>query len=180
LRLQKPGFEGLANIIVSQMISRAAAEHIWERLSGLSGGAVDAGVLAQKDIAALKAIGLSTAKASTVLRVAEAVAGGTLDLQGICRLPAREASAELTAIKGIGNWTAEVYLMFCAGHADMFPVGDVALQNAVGHAFKLEARPKGKQLLQMAEKWQPWRSVAARLFWAYYSKEVRRETNLFG
>jgi DNA-3-methyladenine glycosylase II len=75
---------------------------------------------------------------------------------------------------GIGPWTAEVYLMFCGGHADVFPAGDVALQAAVGHAFAMESRPSSKQLAALAEIWRPWRSVAARLFWAYYAVRMRR------
>jgi DNA-3-methyladenine glycosylase II len=85
------------------------------------------------------------------------------------------AIAELTAIKGIGGWTAQVYLLFCAGHPDVFPVGDVALQNAVGHALALDARPSARELEALTELWSPWRSVAARLFWAYYATQMRRD-----
>ncbi len=180
LRLQPPGFEGLASIIVSQMISRAAANRIWERLSGLAGEAMEAGDLLVFDEAQLRAVGLSGAKARTLLAAASAVAGNGLDLQGICALPASQAKAQLTAVKGVGPWTAEIYLMFCAGHPDIFPVGDVALQNAVAHGLDLGERSKGAALAEIAGVWSPWRSVAARLFWAYYSRAMRRETNVFG
>jgi DNA-3-methyladenine glycosylase II len=81
----------------------------------------------------------------------------------------------LTAVKGVGPWTAQVYLMFCGGHADIFPAGDVALQAAVAHALDMEARPTARQLAVLSEKWSPWRSVAARLFWSYYAAITRRE-----
>jgi DNA-3-methyladenine glycosylase II len=80
-----------------------------------------------------------------------------------------EAGAQLTAIKGIGPWTAEVFLLFCAGHRDIFPAGDVALQHAVDKGFDLQARPQEKQLRKLAEFWSPHRGIAARLFWAYYA-----------
>ncbi|MCO6188187.1 DNA-3-methyladenine glycosylase [Rhizobium sp. L1K21] len=180
LRLQPPGFEGLANIIVSQMISRAAANRIWERLQTLCGPQMEA--LAFHDLSEeqLRAVGLSGAKARTLLAAAEAVSFNQLDLHGICALAPDDAVRQLTAIKGLGPWTAEIYLMFCAGHADIFPVGDVALQNAVAHGLGLEMRQKGAALASVAALWSPWRSVAARLFWAYYSRQMRRETNVFG
>jgi DNA-3-methyladenine glycosylase II len=84
-------------------------------------------------------------------------------------MPAADAVAALSAIKGIGPWTAEIYLMFCAGHPDIFPVGDLALQKAVAHAFELEARPMGKTLAAIAETWAPHRATAALLFWRYYA-----------
>ncbi len=175
LRLRSPGVAGLANIVVAQMISRAAADSVWARLEAAVGGAVNAATLNALSLEELRAAGLSAAKAHTLLRISDAALTGDLDLDGVCELSQKDAVAQLTAVKGIGQWTAEVYLMFCAGHADIFPVGDVALQNAVGHAFALEERPKGKQLTAIAENWAPWRSVAARLFWAYYAVAMRRD-----
>jgi DNA-3-methyladenine glycosylase II len=119
--------------------------------------------------------GLSRPKQRTLLAVAEAVCEGTLDLHGLCALDREEALGAMTAITGIGPWTAEVYLMFAAGHPDIFPARDVALQNAVGRAFALEARPGEKRLAEIAESWSPWRAVAARLFWAYYAATKGRE-----
>ena len=89
-------------------------------------------------------------------------------------MPAAQSVAAMTRIKGIGPWTAEVYLLLCAGHPDIFPSGDVALQSAAGHAFGHDERLGQKELGKMAEQWQPWRGVAARLLWAYYSTEMRR------
>ena len=103
------------------------------------------------------------------------MADGGLDLHGLCGHPAEEAIALMTAIKGIGPWTAEVYLLFAAGHADVFPAGDVALQNAVGDAFGHAARPDAAALREVAAAWSPWRGVAARLFWAYYAATRGRE-----
>lgn len=180
LRLQPPGFEGLASIVVSQMISRAAANRIWERLLALCGQEMDASGILELDEAELRAVGLSGGKVRTLQAAACAVTVEGLDLDGICALSADDAALRLTAIKGIGPWTAEIYLMFCAGHADIFPVGDVALQNAVAHGLGLEVRQKGAALASEAAMWSPWRSVAARLFWAYYSRQMRRETNVFG
>lgn len=180
LRLQPPGFEGLANIIVSQMISRAAANRIWERLQTLCGPQMQASRFGDLSEEQLRAAGLSGAKARTLLAAAETVALGQLDLDDICVLAPDDAMQQLTGIKGVGPWTAEIYLMFCAGHADIFPVGDVALQNAVAHGLGLEMRQKGAALAAVAAAWSPWRSVAARLFWAYYSRQMRRETNVFG
>ena len=122
-----------------------------------------------------RAIGLSRAKAEALRRVAEVVVGGQIDLDAICNIDGSEAIRELTAIKGVGRWTAEVYLLFCAGHPDVFPSGDVALQNAIGHGLGLELRPSAREIDSLAASWSPWRSVAARLFWAYYSQEMRRD-----
>ncbi|WP_064697569.1 DNA-3-methyladenine glycosylase family protein [Rhizobium aegyptiacum] len=173
LRLREPGFAGLAHIIVSQMVSRASAEAIWRRMLPADGPltAEDYVMLAPE---AWREFGLSRAKADTLSRIAEAVVSGRLDLSGLCLKPPDEALGELTALKGVGPWTAEVYLMFCGGHADVFPAGDVALQNAVAAALGLAARPQAKALAKLSQVWSPWRSVAARLFWAYYATKMRR------
>ncbi|AUW44627.1 DNA-3-methyladenine glycosidase [Rhizobium leguminosarum] len=174
LRLREPGFAGLAHIIVSQMVSRASADAIWRRMLPADGLLTAEGyVLLHSE--AWREFGLSRAKAETLSRIAVAVASGRLDLSGLCMKPPGEALGELTALKGVGPWTAEVYLMFCGGHADVFPAGDVALQNAVGAAFGLAARPRAKALAELSEVWSPWRSVAARLFWAYYATKMRRD-----
>ena len=180
LRLQAPGFQGLASIVVSQMISRAAANRIWGRLEELVGADMQPTSLLGFSEGDLRAAGLSGAKARTLLHAAGAVADGNLDLDAICRLDPAAATKHLTSVKGVGPWTAEIYMMFCAGHADIFPVGDIALQNAVAHGLELDQRPKGVELAEIAAHWSPWRSVAARLFWAYYSRRMRRETNVFG
>lgn len=174
LRLQDPGYRGMAGIIVSQMVSRASADAIWRRLEEIAGEISPHHILGLTD-ADCRAAGLSRAKADTLRRVAEAVDRGTIELDAICHIDAGAAIRALTAIKGIGRWTAEVYLLFCAGHPDIFPSGDVALQNAVAHALDLPVRPSQAELDEIAATWSPWRGVSARLFWAYYAREMRRE-----
>lgn len=164
---RRPGeFEGLASIITSQQISNAAADAIWTRLRA----AVEpftAGQFLATPQETLQTAGLSRPKIRTLAGVAEALAGG-LDLDGLQRLPPEEALAALVALKGVGPWTAEIYLLFCCGHPDIFPAGDMALQSAVQHGLGLEQRPTEKPLRAIAAAWSPWRGVAARLFWAYY------------
>lgn len=174
LRRTEPGYRGLANIIVSQMVSKASAAAIWKRMEGSLGEISAAAVLSLTDDDC-RQFGLSRAKADTLRRLAAAVDAGEIDLEAICDTEAPAAIHELTAIKGVGRWTAEVYLLFCAGHPDVFPSGDVALQNAVGHALGFELRPTANEVDSLALTWSPWRSVAARLFWAYYAQEMRRD-----
>ena len=173
LRHRPPGYEGLAHIIVSQMVSRASADAIWGRLEGLT-GVVTAGNILAHSVEELRSVGLSGAKESTLRGLAQACADG-LDLQATAYLPAGEAIATLTAVKGIGPWSAEVFLLFCAGHPDIFPSGDVALQSAAGSAFGLSPRPGDKALRAMATRWQPCRSIAARVLWAYYAVQHKRD-----
>nr|WP_250811723.1 DNA-3-methyladenine glycosylase [Neorhizobium tomejilense] len=178
LRLNEPGFSGLASIVVSQMVSRASAEAIWRRIT--AAGPVTAEGYRALDPAVVATFGLSRAKAATLLHLSTAISEGHFDLASVCALETGEAIRKMAALPGIGPWTAEVYLMFCGGHADIFPTGDVALQAAVGHALGLETRPSAKNLGVMAEVWAPWRSVAARLFWAYYAAKMRRDVTPLG
>lgn len=175
LRLAEPGFAGLAHIIVSQMVSRASAEAIWSRITAATGGPPAADTYLALSPEVVAGLGLSRAKASTLALAAQAVANGTLDLGAVSRLDAPEALATLTALKGIGTWTAEVYLMFCGGHADIFPAGDVALRAAVGDALGHAVRPDMRTVAVIAKDWRPWRSIAARLFWAHYAARTGRE-----
>ena len=166
------GFAGLANVVVSQLVSRASATAIWNRLLDQTGP-----LSAEACLVSLRGegprLGLTAAKADTLVRVAEAVVDGRLDLQSLVRMKADAALARLTAIKGIGRWTAEVHLLFNAGHPDIFPAGDLALRAAFAHAFELEERPESPMLAAHALRWSPNRSVAARLFWSYYGQFVR-------
>jgi DNA-3-methyladenine glycosylase II len=174
LRLVKPGFASLVSIVVSQQVSRASADAILGRFLKIVDPLTPANLLAA-DETVFREAGFSRPKQKAVLAVAEAVAGDGLDLEALCLLDAEEAMARLTAVHGIGRWTAEVYLLFAAGHPDIFPARDVALQTAVGHALEMEARPNEKALIRVAESWAPWRGVAARLFWAYYRATRGRE-----
>jgi len=167
LRRRPPGFEGLARIVISQQVSVASAEAIWNRLAARIDPFEPSALLAAPE-ADLKAVGLSAPKLKTLLAVSRAVAERQIDLEAIADLPPAGAHLAMTALHGIGPWTADIFLLFCAGHPDIWPGGDLALQAAVMDAFRLESRPAEKPCRAIAELWQPWRSVAARLFWAYY------------
>jgi DNA-3-methyladenine glycosylase II len=166
LRRRPGGFEGLARIVVGQQVSIASAEAIWGRfVAAFPGCSVEAIHTASDE--ALRAPGLSTPKIRT-LRAAAAACREGLDLAALASLPAEEAHRRLTSVKGIGPWSADIYLLFCLGHADIFPAGDLALRNAVGDAFGHEAPPSVDAVAEIALRWSPWRGVAACLFWAYY------------
>lgn len=173
LRLSEPGFAGLAHIIVSQMVSKASANAIWSRMVAQGPVTPESFLAHAPDVVA--GFGLSRAKALTISGVARAIVDGELDLARLGDMPIDEAMARLVALKGIGPWTAEVYLMFCLGAPDIFPVGDVALRAALGHAFGMNERPSLTLAAERTALWCPWRSVAARLFWAYYAREMRRD-----
>lgn len=168
LRLGRPDFAGLASIIVSQQVSKASAEAIFSRLEKLV-LPLEAGTFLAAGEDAWREAGLSRPKQRTLRAISNAVLAGDLDLEGLCKLPPETAMEKLVAVKGIGPWTAEVYLLFSAGHADIFPAGDLALQEAIKLAYGHEERPDEKTSRIIAEKWSPWRGVAARLLWAYYS-----------
>lgn len=173
LRLSEPGFVSLASIVVSQQVSRASADAIFGRFVRLIDPLTPQGVLAASD-GVFREAGLSRPKQRTLLAVAEAVRAG-LDLNALIDLDASESMERLTGISGIGPWTAEVYLLFAAGHPDIFPAKDVALQTAVGQALGIDPRPNDKMLATIAESWSPWRGVASRLFWAYYRETRGRD-----
>jgi DNA-3-methyladenine glycosylase II len=173
LRLSEPGFRSLASIVVSQQVSRASADAIFGRLTKLIDPLTPEAILATGE-EVFREAGLSRPKQRGLVAVARAVAGG-LDLHHLCSLDAAHATAAMTAVPGIGSWTAECYLLFAAGHPDTFPARDVALQTAVGHALGIDPRPSEKLLVRLAESWSPWRGVASRLFWAYYRELRGRE-----
>lgn len=173
LRLVPPGFESLVSIVVSQQISRASADAIHGRLCRLVDPLTPDALLDAGD-AVFRHAGLSRPKQRTLVAVSSAVAAG-LDLEALCKLEANAAMAQLVAVPGIGPWTAQIYLLFAAGHPDIFPAGDVALQSAVAEALGLDPRPNPKALAAIAESWTPWRGVAARLFWAYYRERRGRD-----
>jgi len=107
--------------------------------------------------------------------IAQAIVSGQLNLARVCSAPLGEARAELVSVKGIGPWTADIYLMFHLGHADVFAPGDLALQEAVRIGFARASRPSAKELATMSLAWSPWRAVAARLLWAYYAAVKARD-----
>lgn len=168
LRRRPPGFSGLARVVTAQQVSAQAAASIWARVEGLVGTEPEAAEFGRHSDEALRGVGLSAAKVRTLRAIGAAVEGG-LDLGACAGLPEEEAIARLTAIKGVGRWTAEVWLLFSAGHPDVWPAGDLALRVAVGDGFSLAERPDEKVARAIADAWRPWRGVAARLFWAYYA-----------
>jgi len=174
LRRRAPGFEGLARIIVGQQLSVASAEAIWGRTFALAQPFGAMGLL-QLDDTLLRSAGLSAPKIRTLRAAARAVVEGGLDLEGFGRASEEEVHDALTAVTGIGPWTADVYILFCLGRADGWASGDLALQIACQMAMELDAKPTAKELAEIAERWRPWRGVAARLLWAYYkvAKDAR-------
>ena len=166
-RSRPPGFESLVRIMVQQQVSIASANAIWRRLRTAIEPFTAAGLAATPD-SALAAAGLSRPKQAYCRSLAAAVVEGGLDLDGLARLDDRAAIEALVAIKGIGRWTAEIYLLFCLGRPDMWPAHDVALQVAVHDLKHLDARPTWREMDRIAEPWRPWRGTAARLLWCYY------------
>jgi DNA-3-methyladenine glycosylase II len=173
LRLREPGFAGLDAIIVSQQVSVASASAIFARLSARLAPLDAHGVLAADD-EALRACGLSGPKIRALRSVARAVAAEGLDLRALGALDAVDAHRALVAVSGVGPWTADIFLLFCLGHPDAFPAGDLALQEAARLALGLETRPDARRLEAIAERWRPWRGVAARMLWAYYRQAKQR------
>jgi len=167
-RITTPGFAGIAKVITGQQVSVASARAIWERFEKLP-GALEPQRYLELSEEVVRASGFSGSKFRTVGVIAQAMVAGELDFEHVETLPASEAVAYLTAHKGIGPWTAEVYLMFCAGHPDVFPAGDLALLKAVHHGLGLDARPTIKDMIGIAQAWTPYRSAAALLFWRYFA-----------
>jgi DNA-3-methyladenine glycosylase II len=173
IRLTPGGFGGLARVICGQQLSVASARAIWGRFEALEGALDPMAYLALSE-EVVRAVGFSASKYRTVRVIAEAVARGELDFAAVETMSAEDAVAYLTAHKGIGPWTAEIYLMFCSGHPDIFPVGDLALRKAVGHALEMDAAPTEKELTAIAVQWSPYRHAAALLFWKYYASVLRK------
>ena len=173
-RINPPGFAGIAKVITGQQLSVTSAAAIWGRFEQLP-GALDPVTYLSLSEEAVRATGFSGGKFRTVGAIAEAMVAGTLDFDHLESLPAEEAVAYLVAHKGIGPWTAQVYLMFCAQHPDVFPAGDLALLKAVHHGLGLDARPSIKEMIAIAAGWAPHRSAAALLFWRYFAVMRDRE-----
>jgi DNA-3-methyladenine glycosylase II len=169
LRLRPDGFGALLDAIVSQQVSVASADAIMARLA--AAGLTERAAMAEAGDGALAACGLSRQK----MRYCRALALSGLDYAALRTAPSEAVIATLTALPGIGRWTAEIYAMFSLGRADVFAAGDLALQQAARSLFALDARPPERVLRQMAEAWSPWRAVAARALWAYYRMEKSRE-----
>lgn len=162
LRRRADGFGALVAAIAGQQVSTASAAAILSRLE--AAGLTEEAAMAAAPDAALRACGLSRPK----MRYLRALAEARLDYAALRAAPTAEVVKTLTAQPGIGRWTAEIYAMFSLGRADVFAPGDLALQHAAQALFLLPARPSEGQLRRMSQDWSPWRSVAARILWAYY------------
>ena len=169
LRLREDGFAAVIEAIVGQQVSTAAAAAILGRLH-VAGIETEAQVLAAGEIG-LAACGMSRPK----IRYALALADAGMDFAALRLLPDDDVIAQLTAHKGIGRWTAEIYAIFALGRADVMPAGDLALQVAAQHLFDLPQRPTEQELRVMARSWSPWRAVAARMLFAYYRQVTSRK-----
>jgi DNA-3-methyladenine glycosylase II len=174
LRRRLAGFPGLCAIVCAQQLSTASAGAIWGRLAAAF-DPFDHNALRRARPARLARLGLSRPKIKTLKALAATIAKGELDLHALATMPADDAHAALTALHGIGPWTADIYLLFCLGHADAWPAGDLALQEAARLALALTTRPSAKEMIALAQPWRPWRGVAAHLLWTYYRSVKRRD-----
>jgi len=166
-RNRKPGFPGLVRIVVGQQVSAGAARAIAERLDAAVSPITPAAMLKATD-ARLRKAGLSRAKIVYLRGLARAIEEGALDLDAIARQDDAEATASLRAHKGIGRWSAELYLLFSLRRPDVWPAGDLAVRAAVKRLKKLRALPDEKRMDRIAEPWRPYRSAAALFLWHYY------------
>jgi DNA-3-methyladenine glycosylase II len=174
LRRRPGGFAGIAGIVVSQQLSTASAAAIWERLAAAYNPLTPQRLIkARAD--RLAGLGLSRPKIRALKEIARAIVSGALDCDALQHMEAEAAHAALCAIHGVGPWTADIYLLFCLGHTDAWPAGDLALQESVRLALELPERPNAKETMALAEPWRPWRGVAARLLWAYYRAIKHRD-----
>ena len=174
LRRREGGFEGLAQIIMGQQLSTASAAAIHGRLVAIADPFDHHAILRTRKDRLLR-IGLSNAKVKALKEIAKAIQAKHTDLNALADIPADDAHNALTALHGVGPWTADLYLLACLGHADAWPAGDLALQEAARMAFGLRARPTTREMGPLADKWRPYRAVAARLLWSYYRVMKKRE-----
>jgi len=174
-RRRANGFPTLLHIILEQQVSIDAAASMHRRLAETCRPLLPENFLALDD-PTLKSCGFSRQKISYARGLAEAVANGTLDFDALARMPDDEARAALIALKGIGRWSAEVYLIFALGRPDIWPAADLGLQLAVAECLGLPERPREKEVRDIGERWRPWRSVASCLFWQSYLHARNRAT----
>ena len=165
-RVRQGGYAGLARIIAYQQLSTKAAGTIWGRVEVLLGKVTPQSVLGA-DIDALRACGMSRPKISHIRSIATAIEDGSLNLKRVAKASDADAQAELVAVKGIGPWTADVYLMFALGRWDVFPHADIGLSEAYRMITGERKRHPPKKFLKTGEKWRPYRGVAAHMLWAY-------------
>ena len=172
-RTRSPGFPGLLQAIVAQMISNQAAAAIWGRLRATPGALDPAGLLALPDDP-LRAAGLSRPKVVHARALATAFLDGTLEPARLAQMDDEAAIAAIAAVRGMGRWSAEIYLLFALGRLDVFPAGDIALAAAVAQLKGLAPRPGPVALRSLADRWRPARSLAARLLWHHWRHATGR------
>lgn len=167
MRPARQGFPALMEIITGQQLSVASAKAIWARIEAAIDPMTPEKTLTFSD-EEFRVMGMSGQKIRYSRHLAETILGGQLSLETLCDAPVDQAISQLTAVKGIGSWTAEIYLLFCERHADVFPAGDLALQAAAQHLFDLGERPAEKPMAEMATAWAPYRGAASLTLWTYY------------
>jgi len=174
LRLGKVGFAGMAPIVSGQLLSVASARAIHMRVETLV-GEMSAEKFLTVELEALRAAGLSWSKINCLCAVAEAEISGAIDFKVLHQMGVSEAMEKLTTLKGIGPWSAQIYLMSSVAHPDIFPAGDLVLQKMLGKILGLAKKPDEKQTGKLAKKWSPYRGAAARLLWRYFAVLRDRE-----
>ena len=179
LRRREPGYAGLSAIVCGQQLSTASAAAIWARLTAAF-DPFHPETLRKVRADRLGRLVLSAAKIKTLKSLAREIAAERLNLDVLANEDADAAHHTLTALHGIGPWTADVYLLFCLGHGDAWPAGDLAVQEAVKIGLGLKTRPTPKQMAPLAEPWRPWRGGAAHLWWSYYRAIKKREGVIAG
>lgn len=170
-RRREPGFAALVNIIVSQQVSLQSAAAIWGRLTET--GPVTAEAILAMGEEGLRAVGFSRPKIRYTDALARAVSSGAFKPSCLAAMGDDEAMAAVTALLGFGRWSGEIYLMFCLGRPDVWPAGDIALQEATRAVKGLARRPGPDDMDHIARRWRPWRSVAAHLLWRYYRDVIK-------
>jgi DNA-3-methyladenine glycosylase II len=179
LRQREPGFVGLAHIVCGQQVSTASAAAIWGRVS-TAFDPFDHHAIRKARADRLGRLGLSAAKIKTLKLLARELAEERLNLDVLANEDADTAHNTLTSHHGIDPWTADVYLLFCLGHGDAWPAGDLAVQEAIKIGLGLKTRPTAKQMAPLAEPWRPLRGAAAHLWWSYYRLLKKREGVVVG
>lgn len=174
-RQREPGFATLLRIMVAQQLSTRSAAAISARLEAACAPAVTAERFLALDEAAFRAIGFSRQKLAYGRALAEAIVAGTLDLDALATMPEEEAIAAISALRGFGRWSAEIYLLFALGRADIFPADDLGLQVGMQRLKRLDARPNRKAMAELAEPWRPLRGCGAIFLWHYYGSATLDE-----
>lgn len=168
-----PGFATLLQIILEQQVSLASAKACFDKLTARVGEVCPENLLMLSD-AELKTVGFSRQKTAYARHLSESIIAKHIDLDAIAKMPDAAAKGELIKLKGVGEWTSDIYLLMALLRPDVMPRGDIALHEAYRRLYKLEKRPGSDEFIELAEKWTPYRSVAARLLWHLYLNEVRK------